>query len=278
MKVRAMFRFLGCSALALMLAAEGRADEQRQDFDCVMDPPLVVKVGSAVSGLLESVDVGRGDRVRAGQVIARINAAVERATLDLLAVRVASRAAIEAQEARLSFIEARLARVRQLFERGVATQDALDELEAERIASRSLLSQAEMDQALAVKELARAQTTLSIREIRSPVDGIVRERSLSAGEYLNQEAHVATIVQLDPLFVETFLPVDYYGLVALGDIGRVAPAPPIAGLHPATVTVIDSVFDAASSTFGVRLELPNPGGRLPGGHRCQVSFDFAAPR
>jgi hypothetical protein len=38
------------------------------------------------------------------------------------------------------------------------------------------------------------------------------------------------------------------------------------------VTVVDRVVDAASSTFGVRLELANPDYRLPAGLKCRVRF------
>ena len=38
------------------------------------------------------------------------------------------------------------------------------------------------------------------------------------------------------------------------------------------VTVVDQVFDAASGTIGVRLELPNPGYAIPAGLKCQVRF------
>ena len=38
------------------------------------------------------------------------------------------------------------------------------------------------------------------------------------------------------------------------------------------IKVVDRVLDAASGTYGVRLELPNPQGQLPGGIRCQVEF------
>ena len=43
------------------------------------------------------------------------------------------------------------------------------------------------------------------------------------------------------------------------------------GRYTATVKVIDRVMDAASGTFGVRMELPNPGLKLPAGIRCKAS-------
>ena len=36
--------------------------------------------------------------------------------------------------------------------------------------------------------------------------------------------------------------------------------------------VVDAVFDAASDTFGVRLELPNTDCRLPAGIKCKIRF------
>jgi hypothetical protein len=55
------------------------------------------------------------------------------------------------------------------------------------------------------------------------------------------------------------------------DIG-LAGAPPVGGVYKAVVTVVDQVFDAASGTIGVRLELPNPDYAIPAGLKCQVRF------
>ena len=48
------------------------------------------------------------------------------------------------------------------------------------------------------------------------------------------------------------------GKVTVGMSAMVKPEEPIKGEFPAKVTVVDKVVDAASGTFGVRLELPNP--------------------
>jgi hypothetical protein len=37
--------------------------------------------------------------------------------------------------------------------------------------------------------------------------------------------------------------------------------------------IVDRVVDAASGTFGVRLELSNSDLRLPAGRKCNVTFD-----
>ena len=45
-------------------------------------------------------------------------------------------------------------------------------------------------------------------------------------------------------------------------------------VRTAKVSIVDRVVDASSGTFGVRLELPNPGHRLPGGLKCRVRFNI----
>ena len=85
---------------------------------------------------------------------------------------------------------------------------------------------------------------------------------------------MVTVTRLHPLYVETFPPVSTYGQVKIGMTGIVRPEEPIGGSHDATVSVVDRVFDPSSSTYGVRLLLPNPDRALPGGQRCKVVFDI----
>jgi multidrug efflux pump subunit AcrA (membrane-fusion protein) len=68
------------------------------------------------------------------------------------------------------------------------------------------------------------------------------------------------------------VPSQLYGSIKVGMMGDVSLAAPLRGVHKAKVTVVDPVIDAASGTFGVRLELPNPGGKLPSGIKCRVRF------
>ena len=80
------------------------------------------------------------------------------------------------------------------------------------------------------------------------------------------------IAQIDPLNVEVFAPVELLGRIETGMVAKVQPMAPVGGSHPAKVKIVDRVVDAASGTFGVRLEIPNPEYRLPAGLRCKVIF------
>lgn len=265
MKHSAMF--VACLALfAAPLNAQGR-------YDCLMEPTQIIELGTAASGLLEEVLVERGDHVEEGQLIALLNSAVEESTIELLETRANSTAVVDAQKRQLEMIERRFERIAAMRERGIATEDRFDTVEGERIAAQSLLMQAELNRDIALKELIRARIALSQRKINSPVSGLVAEILLNAGEYMGTEDSVVRIVRLDPLKVEAFLPVNLYGTIQPGDTAEILPVAPLEGRYVATVKAVDQVFDAASATFVVVLDLPNPDGKLPAGHRCQLVMD-----
>ena len=241
-------------------------------YDCVMDPSVSVRLASPVGGTIAEIAVARGEEIAKGQVVARLASTVERATVDLLEVQASDMSAIEAEQARLDFLQARLDRAESLAGSGIGTREAVEEIRAEVIASHSALVQARTAQAVARSELARARAVLERLTITAPIDGFVTERPLEVGEYLHPEAHVATIVRIAPLLVEAFLPVSVYGAVKVGGTAVVRPAPPVDGVFEAEIVTVDRVFDPASGTFAVRLELPNPDLALPGGHRCTLEL------
>lgn len=188
------------------------------DLNCLIEPQIVVTVSTTAEGLLETVQVDRGDLVKEGQVLATLESSLERAS--------------------------------------VAVTRAQAELQTRRLAEL---------------ELQRAAAALSLRAIRSPITGVVTERLLSPGELVRQNP-ILKVAQIDPLRVEVFAPVSLLGKIAVGMKAQVMPEAPVNGVHPARVTVVDRVIEAAGGTFGVRLELPNPDYRLPAGLRCRVRF------
>jgi len=58
-----------------------------REFDCVIEPQQTVKLASPVVGMIARLDVDRGDFVRQGQVIGKIEDGVEAATLALARAR-----------------------------------------------------------------------------------------------------------------------------------------------------------------------------------------------
>lgn len=241
-------------------------------YDCVMDPAALIHLSPSAPGVLDAVLVRRGDPVTKGQVVARIRAVVEEASIKILETRASSVAEIDAHQARVVFSKGRVLRARQLLKEKVQSVSQLEEFEYDYVNAQALLQKARLDQETARAELARARTALEQTIIRAPVDGYVLETTLKPGEYATGERPVIQIVQLDPLLIEAFLPVDIYASTFLGQAVVVRPDAPVSGQYTTTITVVDRVFDTASRTFGVQAELPNPDGVLPAGHRCLLEF------
>ncbi len=82
------------------------------------------------------------------------------------------------------------------------------------------------------------------------------------------------MAQIDPLRVEVIVPAQIFGRIFPGMPATIVPELPEYGAQIATVTIVDKVIDAASSTFGVRLELPNAEQQMPSGLRCLVRFEI----
>ncbi len=244
-----------------------------REFDCLMDSAQRVKLGASVSGLIREVLVTRGDVIRRGQPVAQLAAEVEEANLVLARVRAANDAPVLSAEQRAEHARRRAERLARLRTSSAFNERDYDEAATDARVAALALRDAQMNLEAARAELLRAEELVAQRRILSPLDGVVVERHLGAGEYLHDQAQLLTVAQIDPLHVEVYLPVAFFGQVRPGDSAAVMPESPVGGRHVARVSVVDRVVDAASGTFGIRLLLPNPELALPAGLRCRIRFE-----
>ncbi len=257
--------------LGLPLAAF--ADERKIE-DCVIEPNEVAEVSSSVDGVVDQVKITRGDLIKRGQVIATLNSKVEKATVELARVRAERDQAIKARTARLEFTQRRLERNRELFEQKLISEQVVDEAETDVLLAELELGEFLEERRIAEIELQRAQEALAIRTVRSPFSGVVVDVLVAPGESIENRPLVR-IASIDPLNVEVIAPVELFGQITTGMQAKVIPEQPIGGEHNAKVVLVDRVLDAASGTFGIRLQLRNRGYKLPAGLRCNVIFEPA---
>ena len=240
-------------------------------FDCIIEPSESVDLGSPVTGIIEKIHVERSDIVQGGQTIAALESGVEKAAVELARARASMQGTIKAREASVALGESRQQRVNRLFEQDTLSLDLREQAETEAEIARRELLEARESQRLASLELQQAFALLERRTIRSPISGVVVERFMAPGEVVVDEKTIVTIAQIDPLRVEVILPSALFGSVRPGM--RAAVEPEFGEqVHVASVRLVDRLIDAASGTFGVRLELPNPDHAIPGGLHCQVHF------
>ncbi|GMQ95637.1 MAG: hypothetical protein BMS9Abin14_085 [Gammaproteobacteria bacterium] len=240
-------------------------------FDCVIQPTEVVELSSSVPGIIGAVNVDRSDPVEKDQVVAQLQSAVEQAQVDLSKQRAGFDGEIASKRASLGFARRNQERTQKLFDKRAVPFGVLDEAKTDAILAATELRAAQQNKRMAELELERAEATLALRTVRSPISGVVMERLKSPGEFV-EDKPILRIAQIDPLRVEVIVPVSEFGTITTGMRAEVTPELARKRTYIAEVTIVDKVVDAASGTFGVRLELPNPDNFVPGGLRCSLIF------
>lgn len=210
----------------------------------MIEPNELVEFSSQVPGIIEQINVDRGDYVQREQVLARLKSGVAEAAVNLAF-------------ARLEFSLRKAERNQELHRKQLISNHEKDEIETEV--------------QLAQLELQKSQEFLKLRTIMSTTAGFVVERTGAAGEYVGEEPFLI-VARIDPLNVEVVVPVEYFGAIKKGQYAQVVLEEPVGGTYKAKVVIVDHVIDAASGTFRVRLELPNQKLKLPAGLKCLVTF------
>lgn len=228
-------------------AVQGHGQEaQPLELECLLEPHMTIKIGTPVPGALARVVVDRGQVVKKGQLVAALDTR-------------AQEAAVELSKARVAYTDRRMERNEDLYRDELLSLQQKDEMAT--------------DAELARLELLEREMQVEIRQIRSPVNGVVVERLKGAGEYV-QETEILELAQIDPLNVEVVVPVRYFGQISPGMKVVVLPEAPLDEAYEAEVKIVDKVIDAASGTFGVRLEIPNRDLAIPAGLRCSARFQL----
>lgn len=254
--------------------SEAIADAREADedlIDCLIEPSQLVDIGSPVIGLIETIHVERSESVERDQVLVELESGAERAAVELARARSEMNGAELAREANLRLGGRKQARAQRLFEKSAISLDLREESETAAELARRELQQAREERRLASLQLDQAEELLRRRTIRSPVDGVVVERLMAPGERVDEEV-ILRIAQLDPLLVDVTLPAALFDSIQLDAKAAVEPELADDQVYVASVKIKDRVIDAASGTFGVRLELPNPDYAIPSGLHCRVRF------
>jgi RND family efflux transporter MFP subunit len=230
--------------LSALISAVSAQAENIPTIDCMIEPNVMVELSSPVAGVLDTLTVDKSDEVKKGQLVATLKSEVEVVSVQTSTERL-----------KLSKLE---------HKRAV-------ELYREKVITLSDKDKSENEKNLFELELQQAEANLNLRQVKSPIDGVVVKRYAMPGEFVETRP-ILQLAQLDPLKIEVVSPVSNYGKIVKGMQAKIIPEFGEYEDLIAEVVVVDKVIDAASGTFGVRLELPNKDYAIPGGLKCRVSF------
>src|ERR1700686_5215790 len=270
--------------------------EQTVTSEAVLFPLAQSAIVPKISAPIKAFYVNRGSKVRAGQLLATLEnrdlaaaaqdnqgsydqaqaaytiatastlpEEIQKAQGDTQAAKVALEAEQKLYDSRQDFYKQGALPRKDLDQAAVALTQAKNQYE---------LAQRHLDALMAVskqQELKSAAGQLSYSEIRSPINGVVTDRSLYPGEMAAAGTPLLTVMDTSSVIARAHIPQDQAALLKLGDKATIAvpgEEEPIEG----KLTVVSPALDPNSTTVEVWVKAENPKGRLRPGTSVQISM------
>jgi membrane fusion protein (multidrug efflux system) len=207
-------------------------------------------LSAEVGGIVDQIQFNSGDNVQAGQPLLRLRAADDLAHLESL-------------RATAALADTNYLRDKAQLEAQAISQAVLD---SDAATLRSARAQVAEQQALVAKKFVRA-----------PFAGQIGIRAVDLGQYLAPGTKIATLQQLDLIFVDFSLPQQSLAQIHVGQkvqvIADVLPDKSFAG----EITALDPQVDTDTRNVKVRATLKNPKHELLPGMYTNVSVEVGAP-
>ena len=234
------------------------------EFSGPLVAPQTAIVRAKTGGTLLTLGVAEGSRVKAGQVLATIDATE-------VASRMAERQAL-LESARASTVQAERAHAnnQRLADQQFISGTALD-------TSRAALDTAKAQERAAMAQLDTMRAMSRDTRIVAPISGIVAKRHAVAGEKVSAEQNIVTIIDLATL--------ELAGNVGTHEISQLAPGVPVQvkveGVDATVTGKIARIAPAAepgTRSIGVTIELPNPKESLRAGQYALAKVELTDPQ
>ena len=202
-----------------------------------------ILVTPEVSGVVKELVFESGQVVAKGQLLLRLDDAVDRAALQVL------------------MAEARLAEVQ--FQR------------ATELLPKRALSQSEFDASKAAADAARARVAqqeaiIERKSVRAPFAGSLGIRQVDAGQYIEPGDGIVSLQSLDPMYLDYALPERFLPNLAVGQDVEVSVGAYPGELFPGRLQAIEPDVDVGTRMVRLRAAMPNPTGKLRPGMFARV--------
>jgi membrane fusion protein (multidrug efflux system) len=194
-----------------------------------------VTVAADLPGLVSRIEFDSGKKVRAGDVLVRLDTRQEQAQL----------AAAEAQR-NLSTVN--FERMKGLRDKGITSQAEYDKAAAEH--------------KQAVAQTGETQASIGRKTIRAPFSGFLGIRQVNLGQYLKPGDPIVPLQSLDPIYVNFDVPQQQVGDLRVGAEVRVKAQGIEDSEARGTITAVNSVVDEGTRNIQAQATLANPEEKL----------------
>lgn len=217
-----------------------------------LEPHWSATVRAEVSGPVVQTYAERGERVRRGAVLARLD---DRAIRDSY---LSARSAVRTAEAAAAQAQRDLERTTKLVSAGAVAQQAAEQQRVAADNAQSALADAQA-------RLAAAEKQLRATEIRAPDAGVVSERSVQAGDVVQPGTELFTIVDPARMKLEAAVPAQQLSQVRVGAPVEFTVTGYDDRVFTGRVARVSPMADPTTGQVQITIELPNTAGELVGG-------------
>ena len=217
-----------------------------------LTPEREAVVRAQVGGSVLQTYADQGQAVKSGQTLGRIEAG------GLQDVYLSARASVTSASNSADVARRELERSEKLLAAGAIAERDIEQARRNSIAANAALADARA-------RLATASKQVSNTVIASPMNGIVSERPVSAGDVVQPGAHLFTVVDPSSMRLEGSVPAEQLSQVRIG-----APVSFTVNGYPGRtfsgkVSRVNPTADPATRQVRVVITIPNAEGRLVGG-------------
>ncbi|MDP2688742.1 MAG: efflux RND transporter periplasmic adaptor subunit [Deltaproteobacteria bacterium] len=247
-------------------AVEGRTVERNIEATGTLAGWDEVIVSSEAAGTVKEIKADLGDKVKSGEVLAVLDP--REASLGFDQARAAHQTSLkvlEREKATLEEAKNNHERYEELFKREMVSASQYDDMRTRLDVASARFHQAESGVAEAAARLALAEKRLADTVIKSPIEGEVSRRAISAGEYVSEKTQAFIVVSTATL--------KFKGTVAEASVPRVKAGQDLIITVEAfrdrtfkgRLTRISPSVDVRTRTLEVEASVPNPQGVLKPG-------------
>jgi RND family efflux transporter MFP subunit len=228
-------------------------------------PDKQSEVAANVMGRVLTAPIERGQSVKVGETLIMVDS--KAANLS------ASAAAAQSELADTQSVQARqdCARIETLFKQGAVGQAEYDrqhtQCKAQELQASAARAQAGLSSKLAADAIVRA-----------PFSGVIGERYVNPGEYVQASTRVASMYSLDPVRIVISVPEQGVSLVRTGVQLNVQVSAWPGRVFPATVEYVSPTLRTMQRDLLLEAKAPNPDGALRPGMFATVQVSLGEER
>lgn len=194
--------------VALVWACTGMLPTVGQDYlsdelsevEGYLEPIKRIDVSTVETGIIESIQVKEGDIVSRGQTLVRLDREVLEKSLAVAKAESEAVGSLNTAKAELKLQENRFEILKNLFDKGHGRPSELERARADVEVARGRVLRAEEEILIRRRQMKQIEAKLAVRDIVSPIDGIVIEIHKDPGEAVSpNQPELVTVVDINQL-------------------------------------------------------------------------------